>query len=226
VVYWPELCRIHPYYYFYYARGLTSAPPSLMPDCAGPGLLPGQKLTGPDLVSREISLMQAQELRLCHVPEFRALRVGDVFLDPGRDVRGGGFSVHGTAHHLGHHLAQRSLVLEPERIGLAQRLPHRGVSSGGAFIRPDEYIPQQINLVHLINGQNRLGVERPRHVDERQRREIALDEWNVRGQARHTLVHVIEGLQVWQLNHRKQRLFERIVDCRGHGEQLIEAIVD
>ncbi len=57
----------------------------------------------------------------------------------------------------------------------------------------------QIDLVQFINAQDCIHVERARHVDEGQGRKIELDERDVRREARHALVHVIERLQIWQL---------------------------
>src|SRR5208283_2456724 len=101
-----------------------------------------------------------------------------------------------------------------------------GITCRRPLIRPDEYILQQIDLVQFINAQERVGIERARHVDERQWRQIALDERDVRRQARHALVHVVERLEVRQLHHRKQRLLERVLNRGGGVEQVVEALLD
>src|SRR5258708_37301143 len=135
-----------------------------------PDLLPPLEFTRPDLVTREVSFVQADKLALGHVPEFLSVGLRDaILLYPGGDICRGGFAVHPPAYHLADDLLQCGLVLEPERIGLAQRLAHGGIAGRRPLIRPNEYIPQQIDLIQFINAQDRIHVDPTRHVDEGQR---------------------------------------------------------
>src|ERR1700677_1087791 len=94
-----------------------------------PDFLPCLEFTRPDLVACEVSLVQADKLALGHVPEILPLGFRDaVFLHPGRDICCGPLSVHPPTHRLTDDLPQRGLVREPERIGLAQRLAHGGIT--------------------------------------------------------------------------------------------------
>jgi hypothetical protein len=129
-----------------HALGVAIVHNSCLIDFA-PNLLPVLEFAWLYLITGEVPFVKTQEFGLRHVPELFTLHFGDIFLDPGCDVSRGGFPVHSVANHFADDLPQGGPVLEPERIGLAQRLPHSGIAVRRALVSPDEYIAQEIDLV-------------------------------------------------------------------------------
>ena len=66
------------------------------------------------------------------------------------------------AYDLAEDCAQRRAMPQPERIGLAERLPHGGIALGRALIGPDEHILEQFDPVELVDAENRVRVGVPR----------------------------------------------------------------
>ena len=93
-------------------------------------------------------------------------------LRPVFHVRGDLLLIHATANDLTNHFTQSLPVPQPERIGLAERLPDGGITRGGALIGPDKVNLQQLGAVQLVNAERGIGVSRPRNVLEGQRGEI------------------------------------------------------
>jgi len=105
--------------------------------------LPHLEFTGPDPVACEVSFVQADKLALGDVSKLLSLGYRDaIVLHPACDIPRGRLSVYQPAHQLADDLPQCGLMLEPERIGLAQRLAHGGITRRRTLIRPNEYIPQ------------------------------------------------------------------------------------
>ena len=141
-------------------------------------------------------------------------------------MRGRRLPVHARAYDFADDLAQRRAVLQPERIGLAERLPDGGVSRGRALIGPDKHVLEQIDLVQFVDAENGLGVGAARNIGKRQRREIGLDERNVRRKPRDALVNIVERLKVRQLHHHEEGLLERVFDGGCRCQYLVEALLD
>ena len=134
--------------------------------------------------------------------------------------------VHRLADHVGHHLLERLPVAQPERIGLARGLPDGRIACGRALVRPHKDILEKIDAVQLVNAKDAPGVGIVRHIHERDRCEVAAEERDIGRKTRDALVHVLEGLEIWQLHHDKEGLLERILDRLGLGQQLVEAFVE
>ena len=82
---------------------------------------------------------------------------------------GGGTYSEAVADDLGDQFAKRIPILQAERVGLAQRLPHRTVSRRRTSVGPLEQCLHQADLVLLVDEQQGVRVVVPRHVVERQR---------------------------------------------------------
>ena len=89
-------------------------------------------------------------------------------------------SVHTPLHNLRDNSAQRVTVTQPEWIGLAERLPHGGITLGRTLVRPDEHIPEKFDPVELVDSESGVRVQAPRQIRELKGREIGSDERNVR----------------------------------------------
>ena len=92
-----------------------------------PDLLPCRILGRPDLITREISLVQAQKLSLGDLTKPLAFLLIDMVLRPCADVGGGPLFVHTPANYRADNLVQSTPVPHPKRIGLAPAtaLPQR-----------------------------------------------------------------------------------------------------
>jgi hypothetical protein len=153
-----------------------------MPRLFCPDLLPRVKLHRPDAVTREIAFMEVDELGLRHVLEASALLFRNIRCCPSGDMGRRRFPVHPAFHDLADELADSRAVLEAERVGLAERLTHGGEVLCGTSVSPDKDIFQKMNIVELVNAEDRTSVEGPRHIGEGQRGQVMFDEGNVRRQ--------------------------------------------
>ena len=188
--------------------------------------LPGREFARPNLQACEISLMQAEKVGLGHFPESSLLIRCNVALHPLGDMRACLFPIHAPPHHVPHEMTQRFPMQLFEWIGIAEGLPHGRVTLGRSLIGPDVDILEQVNPVQLIDAQNGVRVGRTRNAGKRQRRQVCLDERNVRRQTRNPLVNIVEGLKVRKMHHGEERLLERVMDCLRSCQHLIKAFLD
>jgi hypothetical protein len=65
-------------------------------------------------------------------------------------------------------------------------LTNGGVASGRSLIGPYENVLEKVYFVQLVNAEHGFRVGLPGHIGERQRRQVALDERNVGGEAGET----------------------------------------
>ena len=134
---------------------------------SGPYAPPRPVLGRLDPVAREVAFVQSEQLALGRLSD-RSPLAGSTFVRVHSamvpDCR---LPVHGPADYLADDRAERGAVAQPEGIGLSERLPDGGVTSGRAFVRPDEHVPQQVDPVQLVHAEHRLGVEGARYVGER-----------------------------------------------------------
>lgn len=69
-----------------------------------PGYLPCSELTGANLKTCEISLVQIEKIGFCHLPEFLALTGRYIIFQPLGDISSRFFPVHVSSHHITHEL--------------------------------------------------------------------------------------------------------------------------
>jgi hypothetical protein len=114
--------------------------------------------------------MEAQKLGLSHLPETLALVRLNICSGPRGYGGSCGLSVHAAAYDLADNPPQGGGVLESEGIGLAERLPHGGISFGGSPVRPDEHLLQKFDLIQFVNPENGLCVKGTRNIGSLNRR--------------------------------------------------------
>lgn len=129
-------------------------------------------------------------------------------------------------YRLAYDIGQLVAIAEADRIRFAHGLTHDAILGSGAFVRPDEYVAQQIHAVQLVDSQRPFDVGPLRYVHEGERAKIRLDEWNVRSEAGCSLVHVRERLEVGNVYHHEERLLEWIGYRRRLLEQEAEVLFD
>jgi hypothetical protein len=88
-----------------------------------PAFSPSIKFAWPDLITREVSFMQAYKLGFRHLPETLALIRRNIRFGPLSDVGRRRLSINAATHDLADDLPKGGTVLEPERVRLAERLP-------------------------------------------------------------------------------------------------------
>ena len=125
------------------------------------------------------------------------------------------FTVHAGTYDISGEMAYRGPVVQSERVRLAWRLAPCGVARCGPPVGPDE----EVGTLEFVRARNSFRVEFPRHLLERQRRQIRSDERNLRRKPGYPLVRVVEGLQIGKLHHCKNRLLERIFNLRDLGQK-------
>jgi hypothetical protein len=111
--------------------------------------------------------MEAEEFGLGDIDEMFAIFGGDKFSRNCHEMRARLLAVHRCAHDIAQWLA----IAKAEGIGFAQGLAHSRVALGGAFIGPDEYVPEQADVAPLVHGEHRAGVKIAGHIGERQGRQ-------------------------------------------------------
>jgi hypothetical protein len=84
--------------------------------------------------------MEAKNVGLSHFSETLALIGRDFLSGPSGQKGGGRLAIEAISHDIGNNVAQGRPMLEPERIGFAERLPDCGVLFGRPAIGPDEYV--------------------------------------------------------------------------------------
>jgi hypothetical protein len=86
--------------------------------------------------------MEAQKVCLRHFAETVAPILSNIFIDPLRQKCSGRLPVETLTHDVANNLAQSRAVCEPERVRLAERLPHRDVLFRRPAMGPDKHILQ------------------------------------------------------------------------------------
>src|SRR5260370_21526947 len=144
-----------------------------------PNPLPGREFRRPDLIAREISLMQAGEFGFDDGVEVLPIVGLDRLVGPGCDPRHGVLATHPRVDEFRDDLAHLCAIAKPEGVGFAERLPDRGIARGPTFVGPNEAIPQKVYLVLLVHAEHSLSVGLAGNVREGQRRAIAPAEGDV-----------------------------------------------
>lgn len=85
--------------------------------------------------------MQAEKVVLGHFPETLALIRHDILFGPSSQKGHCRLAIETMAHDVGNLLAQGRPMLELERIGFTERMPHGGLPFGRPAIGPEEYVP-------------------------------------------------------------------------------------
>jgi len=145
-----------------------------------------------------------------------------VFARPASRARNGVPQRRAIAHRFANQRDDTVDVAQPERVGFAERLTHFRVLFHLTPVCTDEQLFEQPVIFEFVNGEQRLDVQRPRNADERYRYEVLTNHWQVSGEPRNALVHVVERLQVGQLSQGNQRLLEWIANRIEPRQQCVE----
>lgn len=155
-----------------------------------------------------------------------AVRFDHRFFGPLAQARDGLAAVAAGADDFRHLFGDGLAVFHPEGIGIADGAADDGVALGGAFVGLDEDFLKDADVVELVDGKHAVGVVGLGDIDEGERGEVALEEWEIGGQAGDAFVAVDERLEVRQMDHGEKRLLEGIMDFAGLGENGVEERLD
>ena len=159
-----------------------------------PDLLPRLEFRRREPEPRDVALVQAHDLRLDDIDQARSIGWRQRLRGTPPEIGRGDLFVHRLRDDVSHTVGDELAVPQPERIGLAEGLTDRGVAGAGPLIGLAEHVAQQLDPIELVDTQDTADVVVVRNVDERQRAQIVANERQIRGEARHPLVDVLERL--------------------------------
>ena len=137
-----------------------------------------------------------------------------------------GDAVHRFPGDLTDKLGQRLTILHPQSPLRIHRLGNCRIPCGRPPVGIQEDTAKEVDAVEFVHPEQSRDIYLPRHLRERQRRQVVPDQRDVRREARHALVHVLERLEVRQLNHGKERLLEGVLDIPEPRQHAIETLFD